>query len=343
MRRCDIKQREISRKKSGFTLVELLVVIAIIGLLVAMLMPAVQRAREAARRSSCLNNIKQLGLASQNYLDSHRTFPSGWIEADVDPLNPNPPAPLCDIDLSQYFSPPVVISSGSAPPITISDWTMGRPWALHSLILPQIEQGTLAIQFELDKTSNNPDAPINSNWEYLQVPVPSYVCPSASLPDNRPGNLAYSSYRGNMGFVATQAQNAQGQLPPQGGPVENGIFFKNSSVDDRDITDGMSNTIIFAESLFGGFWGDSYACCARGRDDISGSRFDTYWTGTPANAQNCNLTGSIHFFGFGSFHGDVLNIALADGSSRSMAKNVDDQIFFALCTRNGGEPIGGEF
>lgn len=325
-----------SQPRRGFTLIELLVVIAIIGLLVSMLMPAVQKARESARKSSCLNNMRQMGLASHNYLGSHRSFPSGWIEAVPDPNNPNPPAPRCDIDISQYFTPPMVITGGTSQPITISDWTLGQGWGVHSMLLPEMEQANLRIQFELLKTDVNADAPINSNWEYIQVPVSSYVCPSASYPDNRPGNLGYSSYRGCLGYVP-QAQQAQGT------PVENGIFYRNSGVDDSDISDGMSNTILFGESLFGGFWGDSYACCARGRDDLPGSRFDQYWTGTPPNGQNCNLSGNIHFFGFGSFHGDVVNITLADGSSRAIAKNVDDQIYFALCTRNGGEPIGAEF
>lgn len=324
------------RKFKGFTLVELLVVIAIIALLVSMLMPAIQRARESARRSSCLNNMRQLGIASHNYLSSHRSFPSGWIEPAVDPNNPNPPPLPCDIDITQFFTPPLVINAGTVPPITIQDWTLGAGWGLHSMLLPEMEQSVLQINFVRPKTDVNPDPLINSNWEFIQVPVPSYVCPSSSYPDNRPGNLGYSSYRGCLGYVPSNTQNQQG-------PVENGIFFRNSSIDDSDISDGMSNTILFAESMFGGFWGDSYACCARGRDDLPGSRFDTYWTATPANGQNCNLSGNIHFFGFGSFHGDIFNMTLADGSSRSVAKNIDDQIFFALCTRNGREPIGAEF
>ncbi len=343
MRRQTMKMSVIRSSRRGFTLIELLVVIAIIGLLVSMLMPAIQRAREAARRSSCLNNMRQLGIASHNYLGTHRTFPSGWIEPDPTPTNPNPPPAPCDIDISQFFTPPLVITSGkTAAPITINDWTMGRAWSLHCMLLPEMEQSILAIDFALDKTTNTAGLPLDSNWEFLQVPVASYVCPSASYPPNRPGNLGYSSYRGNMGFVATQLQNGQ-PPPPQGTPVENGIFYRNSSVSDRDILDGMSNTLLFGESLFGGFWGDNYGCCARGRDDIPGSRFDTYWTGTPANAQNCSLTGNVHFFGFGSFHGDITNVTLADGSSRSIAKNIDDGIFFALCTRNGREPIAADF
>lgn len=314
--------RSQSQSRRGFTLVELLVVIAIIGLLVAMLMPAVQRARESGRKSSCLNNIRQLALATHNYLESHRKFPSGWVE---DPNNP-----LCDFDVTPtpFLEPIIIPQAGSQPPLMISDWVMGSYWSWHSMILPQVEQGTLSIDFTQLKTQQQ-------NWNYLHVPISVYVCPSASLPSNRPGNgLGYTSYRGNMG-AWTQAQQQQ-----QGGPLNNGIFYANSSIDDRDIaSDGMSNTLLFGESQFGGFWGDNYSCCARWRDDQP--LFDGHWQS--AGNQNCQLTNQIHFLGFGSFHTDVCNFALCDGSSRSIAKNVDQTIFRALCTRNGREPISKEF
>ncbi|TWT47134.1 putative major pilin subunit [Thalassoglobus neptunius] len=318
-------------ERQGFTLVELLVVIAIIGILVSLLMPAVQRARESARRTSCLNNLKQIGLASHNYLDAHRTFPSGWVEPEANEDDPDVQT-YCDIDISSYFTSPLVIPQGNQTPITIQDWTMGRYWGVHAFLLDFIEQTTLDIDFRLDKTTNDPGLPLNSNWEYIQAAIPTYVCPSATYPDKRPGNLGYSSYRGSMGY-----------LHEPEGPVENGIFFRNSGIDDTDITDGMSNTLLFGESLFGGFWGDTYSCCARGRDDIPGGRFDTHWEGTPPEAQNCGLTGNVHFFGFGSFHGNLVMVGLADGSTRSLAKNIDDLTFFALCTRNGHEAIGEEF
>jgi prepilin-type N-terminal cleavage/methylation domain-containing protein len=311
--------RDVAVSRRGFTLVELLVVIAIIGLLVAMLMPAVQRARESARRSSCLNNIRQLALANHNYLDAHRKFPSGWVED----LN----NPLCDFDVTPFPEPINIPQKGNQPPLLIRDWVMGPYWSWHAMILPQMEQSTLAIQFEALK--NNPQ-----NWSYLQAPIATYVCPSASLPSQRPAGLGYSSYRGNMG-AWTQAD----QTNNNGQPLNNGIYYLNSSIDDRDITDGTSNTFLAGESQFGGFWGDNYSCCARARDDQP--EFDAHWTGQ--GQQSCNTTGSIHFLSFGSFHVDVANFALCDGSSRSIAKNIDEKVFWSLCTRNNREPITQEF
>jgi prepilin-type N-terminal cleavage/methylation domain-containing protein len=336
--------RPADRTRSAFTLVELLVVIAIIGLLVAMLMPAVQRAREAARRNSCLNNIRQMGLAAHNYLSAQRVFPSGWVRNDA------ASGPRCDIQVTETstgattFTNPIVVpasnqaggssSTGSTGNnlTYIRDWALGAYWDWHAMLLPQMEQGTLAINFALPKTDYNASPQIDSNWEYIRVPIAPYLCPSAAMPATRPGNLGYTNYRGVMGAWHAADPNALIS------PLNNGMFFENSNIDDRDVTDGMSNTLLFGETLFG-FWSDHYSSVARARDDYPG--FNNFWTGTP----NCSLSGPsvVYFFGFGGYHEGVINFCMADGSARSIATNIDQTTFWSLCTRNGQEAIGKDF
>lgn len=325
-------RQEIRR---GFTLVELLVVIAIIGLLVSLLMPAVQRARESARRTSCINNMRQLGIASHNYLDAHRNFPTGWLT--------NPTQVLCDIDVTP-FPEPVIVPLRNQQQAIIQDWALGPYYSWHALLLPQMDQSIVAIDYSNFKT-------FPQNWQLAQVPIPTYICPSATLPSSRPGGLGYTSYRGNMGawLDAAQTPPASGQNPPP--PVQptgngtvaainNGIFYENSSIDDRDISDGMSNTLLFGESLFGGFWADSYACCARLSD--SRPEFDFYWS-TPTDPNCTQPPVTRHFLGFGGYHGDVVVFTLCDGSSRTIDKNIDRTTLWSLASRNGREPIMTEF
>ncbi len=341
--------------RGGFTLIELLVVIAIIGLLVSMLMPAVQRAREAARRSSCINNMRQLGLASHNYLDSHRVFPPGWAE--------DPGRPICEMNVAPFNEPltfnvtndgnvprPIVPPSqaviqqsggGGTYQVVIQDWALGPHWSWHAMILSQMDQKTIGINFAQQK--NDPH-----NWQMLQIPIPTYVCASSpSFSSQRPGNLGYSTYRGIIGANPATLVNTQDPttgLPPMTtNPVYNGMFYANSAISDRDVSDGMSNTLMFCESLFG-FWGDHYSCCARVREDLhpAGGVFDKYWSADITTG--CSQPpANVHLFGFGSYHGDVSNFTLADGSTRSVSKIMDISLLKALCTRAGNEPISAEF
>lgn len=315
MRRPSVPRRGRPRRRDGFTLIELLVVIAIIGILVALLMPAVQKAREAARRGSCINNMHQLAIAAHNYLDAHRVFPSGWIDGE----------PLCDFPLT-FPQPATVdiydptVSAGQAR-VILNDWSLSPYWGWHALLLSQMDQATIDIDFRLQK--NDP-----YNWDLAQIHIEPYICPSAPTYP-RPSNLGLTNYRGNMGWWPTDDPNA---------PLNNGIFFANSDISDRDINDGFSQTFMFGETLFG-LWADSYACCARARDDQP--NFDAYWFAPPD--PDCSGTTDRHFFGFGSYHGDVCVFAFADGHASTVPKTIDTDVFRAMCTRNGREAISIEF
>lgn len=322
--------RTLSRRRPGrgFTLIELLVVIAIIGILIALLLPAVQRARESARRTQCINYIRQIDLAAHNYVDSHRCFPSGFLEGD-------PAFAQCDypIDFNSSIVVPIAPALNSPPPVPgapppevlLTEWALSPYWGWHSLLLPQMDEVTIDLEFNAPK--NDP-----YNWDRIQTSIESYVCPSnAAASGGRPSGLGWTTYRGCMGWWPTLDVNGD---PNE--PQNNGIFFRNSAVGFNDIIDGTTTTIMFGETPFGGFWGDSYACCARARDDQP--NFDAYWS--VPNDPNCPADlPEVQFFGFGGPHVDVCIFAFADGHAQTVSKNIDTDVFRALCTRNGRENI----
>ncbi|MFV1968169.1 MAG: DUF1559 domain-containing protein, partial [Pirellulaceae bacterium] len=145
-----------TRKRDGFTLVELLVVIAIIGILVSLLLPAVQAAREAARRMQCKNNVKQIGLAMHNYHDSYKTFPSGYITKTP-----------CD---AVGFSWPACILG--------EDGIYG--WA--ALFLPFVEQAPLADLLAVGSVTLDQSLANATTRQALQTPLSSFQCPSSPGP-----------------------------------------------------------------------------------------------------------------------------------------------------------------
>ena len=317
-----IRRHKINRQspRQGFTLIELLVVIAIIAMLAALLLPAVQQAREAGRRAQCLNNLKQIVLAMHNYESSYRCFPPGFIQPGTGggQLGTLPEPAVLDtvIKRQKVFT-------------TIDKWFMPPEWGWHSFILSNMGEGTITLDFGQAKFgANNVPSP---NEQYLKTTVQSYVCPSAkSLPSGRPGQgqsqgWAYSTYRGNMGAYDTSGTFQNAPTTP------NGMLYDGSSVRMADVNDGTSNTLMIGDSLYG-FWADGFSCCVRVWDDPGHpDLFDTWWA---ANLPSTNSVG-LNFFSFGSGHNDLCCFALVDGSTRAVSKKVDANVFKAISTRNG--------
>jgi len=208
------------RPRSGFTLIELLVVIAIIAVLIGLLLPAVQAAREAARRAQCVNNLKQIGLAMHNYHDAHNTFPMG-----------------SSANFSSYYA-----SYGG-----FSSW---GNWSAQALLLPYLEQTPLynAANFSLATGPIDGTGASSFNSTVYLTRIAPFLCPS----DGQAGVAYINSYRASIGTTVIRESNPK---PTNGvfsvsSPV-NAYGGGSPTFGIANITDGTSNTIAFGESLVG--------------------------------------------------------------------------------------------
>lgn len=316
-------------RQNGFTLVELLVVIAIIGILVSMLLPAVQSVREAARRTVCKNNLKQLGLALHNYESALSKFPPGFVSEVTGPW-----------------------PGGSNDPVP----EIGPGWNMLSMILPQLDQENLhrQIHFHLPITD-----PANRIARATRIPV--FRCPSDTW--NEPvsvwprsiglEDLAATSFVGVLGGADPSGNGPTGDyLARYEEPNFNGMFHRNTAIRHRDITDGTSNTIGIGEraSMFSpnGWAGvvpggqtvfSPRIAASRGQEVGDTVRPAITMTTVHVRSGGPNSpTGSPG--GFWGPHPGGAQFVLMDGSTHTIATDVDIEIFRALAGRNDGVFVG---
>lgn len=296
--------RRVCVPRSGFTLIELLVVIAIIAVLTALLLPAVQQAREGARRVQCRNNLKQVGLALLNYEGQHRTFPSSSTSRiDFGVWSPNP---------TNYHL---------------------HSWA--SMLLPFLDQGPLYGQLNFNLSALD-----QANALQASMILPVYRCPSYTGPrfSQSPLYGRFSVTYALRNYAAMGATSV-GNLYLQ----PDGVFYAQSATRVADIVDGTSNTLFVVETResSAAVWIDGGTAAVASRRYLETN--PPSYAG-PENSLNyqpyyiANGQGIDSQWGPSSMHLGGITHLLGDGSVHIISPNIDAVVYDALVTRAGGEP-----
>jgi type II secretory pathway pseudopilin PulG len=298
----------------------LLVVIAIIAVLIALLLPAVQKARESARRCTCQNHLKQLGVALHNYLEMHAVFPPGYVSF-IDPSNPDNES---------------------------ND--LGSGWGWAAMLLPQVEQRDVfnAINFDVNIEHD-------ANATTRTRPIEAFLCPSNTpnlgirpVTDDTGVNVICSVATSN--YVGVSGTGEVGDSLDTG----NGLFFRNSKLGPRDIVDGLSQTLVVGErssNLSPVTWtgrvtgGWSFATPkAEGGTVLSNPNPEPAFVMIlgPVGTDDGNRTPNdpqAHIEDFWSWHHGGAHFLMADGAVRFLSDHIDTELYRSLATRHGHEPI----
>jgi prepilin-type N-terminal cleavage/methylation domain-containing protein/prepilin-type processing-associated H-X9-DG protein len=312
--------------RRAFSLIELLVVIAIMATLIGMLLPAVQKAREAANRASCQSNMHQIGLAMHMYHDTYGVLPPGFRR---DPV----PAALGGKPIKQIFH---------RPPNDLYTKIQRPGWGWASLLLPYVEQGNLAEQIDYTLPVESP-----SNAVACTTPLAIYTCPA----DRETGVFTVYSHTGLP--VADAATNSYaacygfGDTVPSDPEGGNGVLFRNSRISLKQISDGTSNTIavgeraaMFTQTPWAGVMTGGTA-----RTTPDAPVYVAYDDPAPvmvlARINRATLFNPYEEpVAFWSPHVRVVNFLFADGSVHALNAEVAIEVLQALATRSGGEIVG---
>jgi prepilin-type N-terminal cleavage/methylation domain-containing protein/prepilin-type processing-associated H-X9-DG protein len=363
------------RSQRGFTLIELLVVIAIIAVLIALLLPAVQSAREAARRIQCTNNLKQIGLALQNYHEAVNSFPLGGAVA--------------------YADPPGSGSNYSWIRGFVQGETYWGTFSAHAFMLPYLDQTPLYNSCNFNWCSTY-DVGYSVNSTATLTVIQSLLCPSDSLA----GRTGLNSYLGSMGPTTDTQGWLSPSFPSSSMP---GIFSYGSAPNIAGVTDGTSNTIAFSETLVypdggsvglnqpyrgsatpsaanpqalavnvmslpnfmtlinadlqtcnqafqaggsnlaTGIYSSGYSWALAGADStyfttiVPPNSTQSNWASCRFGCQGCGTSPGANYANVSSLHPGGVNAAFADGSVRFIKNSVNMLTWMQLGTRAGGE------
>ena len=301
----------LRRRARAFTLVELLVVIAIIGGLIALLLPAVQAAREAARKTSCANNLHQIGVALNAYMADHKSLPPGYVST------------------------------------VLPDHDDGGPgWGWGAKLLPQMEQGNL---FQKLDFSLPIDGAAAAPWR--MTPVPSFICPSDAefepvieIPNEGTFEIvckmAAASYVGSAGTVRPTCKVCR--------DLFDGVFGRNRGIKPADITDGLSNTIAVGERsnywASAAIWGvvpqtilrdhQQPGLYAAGPAYVLGTTFASGFNIEEFEAGMDHNTMGTYAESFYSMHPGGAYFVFADGAVHFLRDNIEPRAMNALATRD---------